>query len=307
MDESPRNDMTGIHTDPNGRQFHYVHIDNGSNRLGIHFSAFFGDWGDDPKYRATFGGYFHRLKMLGSEPAYDWLFLCDAYGADENGTYYIGKDNDRFVDNAMESIFADVGVGTKYNPESIVTIGSSMGATAAIRYGIRHRIRGIIAISPHIDLDTSARMQGRERHVAWVLADGDTQAVHNRPTTRELRTLVANHVASGEKLPALFVQSFSDDIGVHHEQVIPFVTEWRKCGSVFLDERRFGGHTSEFATRELLLDAMSRLLLESPPPINRYKWSRSFRPYGLMRGLFLRSKMILGRLLRRTASSERSR
>ena len=71
-----------IYVDPQGREFHYIHVNQGNSDLGIHFSAFFGDWGDHPKYRQTFGGYFHRLKMLSSDQSIDWLFLCDAYGAD---------------------------------------------------------------------------------------------------------------------------------------------------------------------------------------------------------------------------------
>ena len=57
----------------------------------MHFSAFFGKWGDAKPYRDRFRGYFHRLKMLGTDPAHDWLFLCDAYGAHDNGTYYTAR------------------------------------------------------------------------------------------------------------------------------------------------------------------------------------------------------------------------
>ena len=100
-----------IYVDPQGREFHYIHVNQGNSDLGIHFSAFFGDWGDHPKYRQTFGGYFHRLKMLSSDQSIDWLFLCDAYGADGNGTYYIGKSDDQFVERAIVEILKIIKFG----------------------------------------------------------------------------------------------------------------------------------------------------------------------------------------------------
>ena len=78
--------------DQAGRVFHYVHVANpGARALVVHFSAFFGEWGDRPQYRLEFQGHFHRLKLLGGEPGFNWLFICDEYGADRNGTYYTGE------------------------------------------------------------------------------------------------------------------------------------------------------------------------------------------------------------------------
>jgi len=288
-----------VFTDEVGREFHYMFFDNGCSRVAVHFSAFFGDWGDSPKFRATFGGYFHRMKMLSSDTSRDWLFVCDAYGADKNGTYYIGKHSDRFVDRAIDAILDEVGVGSKYAPENTVMIGSSMGATAALRYGIQRNSRGIIAISPHIDLDISAKFQGRERHVDWVLDGGDTQSADNFPTTREIRHLVTNAIETEGVLPHLFLQSCRDDAGVHFEQVLPLVRSWKRVGSVFLDERRWGGHTSEYATRAVLLDVISRLEAGDAPTIRKYKWSREFRPYGLSQGAALRMKSLVGLLVRK--------
>ncbi len=87
------------YVDNDGHSFEYVHLEHADSRgLGIHFSAFFGKWGNARPYRDTFQGYFHRLKMLGSCTDHDWLFLCDSYGAFRNGTYYTGEHGDRFVE-----------------------------------------------------------------------------------------------------------------------------------------------------------------------------------------------------------------
>src|SRR6202008_676827 len=102
-----------------------------------------------------------------------FLFLCDTYGADSNGTYYKGVDGDFFVERAMDAIQADVAARLDLGPAQIVTLGSSMGATAALRFALRHGYAGVVVVSPHIDLDTSALRQGRLRHVAAVVGRDD--------------------------------------------------------------------------------------------------------------------------------------
>ena len=261
-----------VYVDNEGRRFEYVHIVHpGSTGLGVHFSAFFGKWGDAKPYRDSFQGYFHRLKMLGTCPDHDWLFLCDPYGVHKNGTYYTGEHGDLFVERAMLSIIDEVVDSRPYDPREIVTVGSSMGATAALKFGLLRPVGGIVAICPHIDLDVSAAMQGRAAEVAFITTDGEWGAEHNFGITRQLRGLVGKR-AGGEPPPTLFVQSCADDVGVYAEQVLPFVEEWReRGGNVHLDVRAVGGHTSDFATKPLLLDAVGALMSGRTPDIDRYQ------------------------------------
>ena len=209
------------YVDADGRRFEYVHIEHpGSRGLGIHFSAFFGKWGDAKPYRDTFQGYFHRLKMLGSCVDHDWLFLCDSYGAFRNGTYYTGEHGDLFVERATLAIIDSVIAKNSYDRADIVTIGSSMGGTAALKFGLLREVRGIVAVGPHIDLDVSAAMQDRAQEVAFITSDGDWNAPHNHGVTRQIRSLVSDW-PSGVRLPSLFVQTCADDVGVYREQVLP--------------------------------------------------------------------------------------
>lgn len=253
------------YTDDRDRTFGYVLVRHpGSRGLAVHFSAFFGRWGNARPYRDTFQGYFHRLKMLGSSPSHDWLFLCDAHGAFDNGSYYLGPAGDHFVERATTAIIDQAMTTTGVSPQEVVMLGSSMGGTAALRFGIAYGVKGIAAICPHIDLDTSALRQNRMAEVAWTLADGDVQAPHNQGVTRAIRRSV-NDRSRTTPLPRLFVQSCRDDLGVHDEQVRPLVEEWRaRGGDAVLDERPSGGHTSDYATRPLLLDVVDRLLDGAP-------------------------------------------
>lgn len=264
-----------VFVDDLGHAFSYIHIDNGTQRLGVHFSAFFGERGEHPKYRTTFGGYFHRLKMLSQDQSRDWLFLCDPYGLESNGTYYVGSVGDPFVEQAMRQIIETVGVGSRYAVGNVITIGSSMGSTGAIKFGIEFGVKGIVAIAPHVDLDVCARLTGRYEHVRWILNGADPYDHEFYPTTRRIRDLIHHNA----ELPDLFVQSSINDPGVYKEQVLPLIIDWRRNGGqATLDRRLSGGHTSRFATQELLLDVVARLERGSKPPVLLYQALPRFRP-----------------------------
>lgn len=263
------------HVDGTGRRFGYATVTHpDAVGLGIHFSAFFGNWGNARAYRDTFKGYFHRLRMLGSHERRNWLFLCDPFGAFDNGTYYIGERGDCFVERGMHAIIdrhlGDLGITS----DRVVTVGSSMGGTAALKFGARYDAAGIVAIGPHVDLDTSAVHQGRTAEVAFALADGDVAARHNQDLTRQVRNELA---ARTTPPPRLFIQSCRDDVGVHEEQVRPLCAEWAQAGgTVHLDERATGGHTSDHAPRALLIDVVDRLLDGRPIETDRYRTDPAF-------------------------------
>lgn len=264
------------YVDSERRRFEYVHIPHGRQELVVHFSAFFGKWGDAKPYRDRFQGYFHRLKMLGSCDEYDWLFLCDSYGAFDNGTYYTGHHGDFFVERAISAIIEQAMKSGGYDAGRMATIGSSMGGTAALKFGLLFDVKGIAAIGPHIDLDTSAAAQGREQEVAWICPDGEYAAAHNFVYTRQINNMLQSWDAS-KQLPALFLQSCADDAGVHEEQVVPLADRWRaKGGQVFLDTRPTGGHTSDYATRPLMLDAVGHLLAGEPIDVGKYERDPEF-------------------------------
>ena len=201
------------------RSYPYVLLPGAGQTLCIHYSAFFGEWGDRRQTRAQFAGWFHRLRMFWPLASHHFLFLCDMYGADRNGTYYKGEAGDFFVERAMEQIQSRVAADLGIDPARTVTLGSSMGATAALRFALRLGYSGAVAVSPHIDLDISALRQGRLRHVAAIVGRDDVDAEDLQPVTRE----VARLAATVRPLPRLVIQSMLDDAGVHDEQVVPLV------------------------------------------------------------------------------------
>ena len=146
-----------------------------------------------------------------------------------------------------------------------------MGATAALKFGLMLDSAGILAVSPHIDLDICALRQDRQDEVGFLVPSGDVDDPANEPYTRQVRRLVEDREAA-RPLPRLLMQSCADDAGVHDEQVVPLVELWRaRGGTVDLDARPVGGHTSDYATKPMMLDAVERLLTGAPIDVERYQ------------------------------------
>ena len=267
------------HVDEAGRSFDFVLLrHDDASRLVVHFSAFFGEWGERKEYRRIYRGYFHRLRMFGDVSRYNWLFLCDQYGADGNGTYYTGKGGDLFVERATLSIMQEVMSELEVGPTDVVTMGSSMGATAALKFGLMLDVCGIVAVAPHIDLDICAVTQGRFRHVSYICPDGDPTADHNHPLTRQVRRLVEG-LPAGAAPPRLYLQCSADDMGVYPDQVLPLVNSWREHDGVpVVDVRPRGGHTSDFATKSLLLDVVDALFDHKTIHVESLQQRRRYRP-----------------------------
>jgi pimeloyl-ACP methyl ester carboxylesterase len=242
------------------RSYPYVVLPGTGQTLCIHYSAFFGEWGERRQTRAQFAGWFHRLRMFWPLAEHNFLFLCDTFGADSNGTYYKGVDGDFFVERAIETIQAEVADQLGVQAGGIVTAGSSMGATAALRFALRHGYAGAVAVSPHIDLDVSALRQGRLRHVAAIVGREDVSAPELRSVTRE----IAHLAGAVRPLPRLVIQSMLDDAGVHEEQVLPLRDAWQAGGGQLrTDFHPSGGHTSAYATPAFFSEAIDWCLSAS--------------------------------------------
>jgi hypothetical protein len=265
--------------DDMGRRFNFIHVSRPkTKKLVIHFTAFFGDWGERKEYRENYQGYFHRLKMLKDVTDYGFLFLCDQFGVEKNGTYYTGEKGDFFVERAVINIIQQALLRDGISEENVITIGSSSGATAALKFGLIFGVRGIVAICPHIDLDTSAALQGRSAHVAFIVPDGDPLSSLNRAYTRQVSNAVADRDVTRHPLPRVFMQTCTDDHGVYSEQVVPFVDLWHKKGGlVDLDVRSFGGHTSEYATKAVILDVLQKLFSGDKVDTRDYATRRRYR------------------------------
>jgi hypothetical protein len=93
-------------------------------------------------------------------------------------------------------------------------------------------------------------------------------------------------------------------VGVHDQQVVPLYEQWgAKGGTAYLDTRPTGGHTSDYATRPLMLDALGHLLAGEPIDVTRYQRDEVFAGQvtvaPLSHRLRRRASLLRNRLLRR--------
>jgi len=287
--------------DEDGHRFRYALVRNtGASTLGVHFSAFSNRpflWGPNRSPRNA-PGYFQRLRMLGSDPTHHWLFICEEFGADGDGTYYTGERGDFFVERAVRRIIRTVLDQLGIEPHETVMIGSSGGATGALKFALEFDCRGVVAICPHIDLDICAALQGRMAHVAFICPDSDPLSEANHLYTRQISRLLDGRIAEGDTLPHLYVQSCRDDHGVFDEQVVPLVRTWSKAGQVEFDIRPVGGHTSDWAPRALLLDAVNRILADEVCDVEAYQTDPRFAGTRTRTPLWLRTRYRLGDIKR---------
>jgi hypothetical protein len=82
--------------------------------------------------------------------------------------------------------------------------------------------------------------------------------------------------------------------------VVPLVDQWRQRGGVVeLDQRAIGGHTSDWATKALLLDVIGRMYRGEPATIDRYQREAPYLGQLVRPPLSHRVRQPLGRLRRR--------
>jgi pimeloyl-ACP methyl ester carboxylesterase len=244
------------------RLYNYVLYPGKRDVLCIHFSAFFDAGAARRRWRgADLNGFFHRLRMFWPLSDYHFLFVSDTFGAEDNGCYYKGLDQNFFVERATHRIIDEVQQELELDPSQIVTAGSSMGGTAALRFALTRNLAGAVAVCPHIDLDISALRQNRLPHVAAVLGSDAVEDPRFAPITREIRDLAG----SVSDLPRLAIQSMEDDDGVHFEQVLPLIDLWRSRGGEVQPEfHATGGHTSGYATPEYFTRSLDWCLAPKP-------------------------------------------
>lgn len=240
-----------------GVEVSYLRRRHGSDTLVIWFSAFTRGPHLGRVLKVTPG--FHGYKFSKSHDEFDWLLVRDSWGYTQDGTYYGGRAGDLFVERAVsECVQHFVEEQRRMNPRSVVVaMGSSMGAFAAIKFGVLHGIPAF-GWSPHLDVEIAMKYCGRGPWVRFCLenaSEADQVAYLER-----MKDVVDAHQTA---LPRLILQVAEDDPFVYPEQVTPFVDRYRSHGgSVQLDLRERGGHSSIHVPDEYIVSALRSLAAE---------------------------------------------
>ena len=201
---------------------------------------------------------FHGFKAASSFEDYSFTLIRDDSGLTGDGTYYFGKANNPYIEEAISELitFLQTEIQEQTPSTKFIGVGSSMGAYAATKFGILTNFQAVLAMVPHFDIASAVKYCGRKNWVDWA-CDGALPEEIDSYLSR-LQNVVTNH---SEPLPLLFIQSALDDIGVHNEQVIPFVTLYEaNGGNVNKDFRSAGGHSMVNASNQFIYAALDILV-----------------------------------------------
>jgi len=228
-----------IFTDTTGTEIEFVHRRNGSKVVVIWLSAF--TKGPIMGRYTKVSPRFHGFKISNSIQDFDWILIRDNAGLTGDGTYYGGKSNNLFIENAVRDLIAVKQSEYKNVNQDIefVLMGSSMGGYGAIKLAILTAINQVFVYSPHLDMEIAMHHCGRGPWITHCLSGNDS--VEDKKYLRRLQDVVQG----SNSLPRLVMQVSRNDSYVYPEQVVPFQALYLAHGGrIEIDLREDGGHGS---------------------------------------------------------------
>src|SRR5690606_31417746 len=95
-----------------------------SDKLLVVFSAMVGE-GQSPVYNYVIK--FNNIKC-------NKLYILDEYGYQKRGSYYLGENNNFFIDKAVTKLIDFISNEHGFNRKNIITTGTSKGGFAALYF-----------------------------------------------------------------------------------------------------------------------------------------------------------------------------
>lgn len=241
----------------NGTQIEYLVRDNDSRITVFWFSAFT----QGPRLGRILKSTprFHGYRVSAENQDFNWVLIRDHAGFTNDGTYYGGKAGDLFIEDAVLELILHLKhkfAEKKYDAK-FLSMGSSMGGYAAVKFAVLGDLDSCFVYSPHFDMKIALQHCGRRPWIEWCLQSG-TENQKNDYLNR-LQFLVGLKTDSVCNID-LLVQATADDPYVYPEQVVPFIDRFQAAGgTVELDLRERGGHTSIHTSNEYIYFVLSEL------------------------------------------------
>jgi len=200
---------------------------------------------------------FHGYRIAKQQKGLDWLLVKDTFGLTKDGSYYSGKPNDYFIEDEFSQLFQKI----KGNYSSIIFMGSSMGAYAAMKFSLLHRVNTVALFAPHFDLKVARDLCGRKKWIEY-LYEGGTYSIFEIDNFLSRLQLLINNSNLCMSEQQIYLQCSENDFGVYSEQVLPFINQVKNYNSnLYLDKRQIGGHTGLFMSDALILYVIRTLLV----------------------------------------------
>ena len=176
-----------------------------SRYLLIVFSGFPGEG----KAKYNYIRKFKRLKC-------NKLYILDDFGYDCKGSYYLGKNNDFFVEEAVDKLIEEV--AKKYNifKSKIICAGSSKGGYAALYFAIKYRFGYAVAGAPQILLGNYLKVPKHQHILKYIFGGINEKEINNA------NNLLFEVIDSMTNYPNLYLHIGENDEHFQND-VIPFI------------------------------------------------------------------------------------
>lgn len=162
----------------------------GSDKLVVVFSGF------SPQGKPPVYNYIWSLKDVDANK----LYILDDAGYNSRGTYYLGKNRDFSIANAVTELIGEIQKRNSISNQKVITMGSSKGGFASLYFAFKNRYGMAITGGPQILLGDFFSRGNREPFMEYV--SGGT----SKEDVEYLDNLLLNVVDSTKTSPVLNIQ-----------------------------------------------------------------------------------------------------
>ena len=181
---------------------------------------------------------YERIRMFwNEEESWDinYLFISDNHGEQKGGLYYLGTNENYYIEKQTMNLIDHV--CHQQNIKTMYTIGSSMGGYAALYYGLKLKLNGVISVVPQVN---NAIIE----QLGWEKWKKVLQEVGPLPDLCQLMN-------DSSDLPHLFIQYGTYPADLAAAEALKEVLVGKNGFFVF-DCFEKADHTSDFMTKELI-------------------------------------------------------
>ncbi|WP_018750724.1 serine aminopeptidase domain-containing protein [Paenibacillus sanguinis] len=200
------------------RTLRYLFSKAKSSVLIVIFSGFSGE-NERPKYN-----YIRSLNNIRTNK----LFILDNFGYGNRGTYYLGENNDFYVEKSVDELIEII--KKKYGITKTVFLGSSKGGTSALYFGTKHEADYIIAGAPQYYIGSYLKADWHSKILKGIM--GDTKEV----SINFLNTLLPQAISEGNTKTKIYLHYSVNDRYTYQEHVLDLIKDINNKGYTLIED-----------------------------------------------------------------------
>ncbi|QWH09536.1 Two component regulator three Y domain-containing protein (plasmid) [Bacillus mycoides] len=146
------------------------------------------------------------------------LYILDDFGDDVRGSYYLGENNNFFVERAVTKLIDNISKENSIKQQDITTIGTSKGGFAALYFSLKNNYGAAIAGEPQVLLGDYLNVPHHIDIYNYIVGDS------NENKTQKLNDLLFNLIGMAERFPKIYLHCGKN--GYHYDNhLVPLVNK----------------------------------------------------------------------------------